>query len=510
MKSKARNVTAINAITNLILQLVTIASGFIIPRLILQNFGSETNGLISSLNQFLNYITLLEGGVSSVIMANLYKPILDNDLQKLSSVVKTAQSFFKKIAIVFLGYSLLLAICYPLIFNTNFSYEYIFSLILILSINLFIQYNFSLSWKLLLNADKKVYQVSLVQIILIVLNTVLFAGLIKVYPNIHFLKFISAIVFILQPIVYNHLIKKYYNLDKHAPIDNSLIKDRWAGFGINIAYFIHYNTDIVILTIFTNLKVVSIYTVYCLVTTGLRQLIMSVSGGISPSLGHAYNSGDKTRLNSFFDRYEFIILFITFLLFTVGGLLITPFVSLYTKGIADINYYQPVFGVLIIISEALYCIRDPYVSLAYSANQFKKLTKHAYIEAGLNIIVSLILVNKLGIIGVAIGTLIGMVYRTVFQIVFLQNNILYRSISKFIKNFVVFICATAIGILICLGIFNVDTLTLTNWLISAIIYTGVFILLYIIIAYIFFKKEFNYYKNLIFKRNKKKINRSSI
>lgn len=74
MKNKA---TLLNMISGLILQLFTLVSGFILPKIILIYFGSEVNGLVSSLNQFLSYITLVEGGITGVIVANLYKPIVD-------------------------------------------------------------------------------------------------------------------------------------------------------------------------------------------------------------------------------------------------------------------------------------------------------------------------------------------------------------------------------------------------------------------------------------------------
>ena len=60
-----------NTISSLIFQLTTIICGFILPRLILTAFGSEVNGLVSSLNQFLSYITLVEGGITGVIVAGL-------------------------------------------------------------------------------------------------------------------------------------------------------------------------------------------------------------------------------------------------------------------------------------------------------------------------------------------------------------------------------------------------------------------------------------------------------
>ena len=105
-----RRITLLNIISSLILQLITIISYFIIPKLILSYFGSNTNGLVSSLNQFLNYITLVEGGISGVILANLYKPIVEKNEKKISSIFYTADSFYKKIGLIFILYSLSLAV----------------------------------------------------------------------------------------------------------------------------------------------------------------------------------------------------------------------------------------------------------------------------------------------------------------------------------------------------------------------------------------------------------------
>lgn len=50
----------LNIITSLLLQVVVLICGFIVPKLIITNFGSDVNGLISSITQFLAYISLLE------------------------------------------------------------------------------------------------------------------------------------------------------------------------------------------------------------------------------------------------------------------------------------------------------------------------------------------------------------------------------------------------------------------------------------------------------------------
>ena len=166
MRNKA---TLINMISGLILQMFTILSGFILPKIILTSFGSEVNGLVSSLNQFLSYISLVEGGITGVVMANLYKPIVEKDEQKISAVMVTANRFFiKKIGILFVAYSVGLSIVYPLLFKTEFNFAYVCSLTLILSITVLVQYMFSITLKTLLDADKRVYVVNFTQTLIVI------------------------------------------------------------------------------------------------------------------------------------------------------------------------------------------------------------------------------------------------------------------------------------------------------------------------------------------------------
>ena len=68
-----------NIVTTLILQFVVLISGFIVPKLIIGKFGSNVNGLLSSITQFLAYISLLESGIGPVVKASLYKPIAEKD-----------------------------------------------------------------------------------------------------------------------------------------------------------------------------------------------------------------------------------------------------------------------------------------------------------------------------------------------------------------------------------------------------------------------------------------------
>lgn len=496
-----KRITLINAITSLLLQIVSIASGFIVPKLILSSFGSETNGLVSSLNQFLNYVALLEGGVNGVIMASLYGPLHKKDYEKVGSIVKTSTNFFRKISAIFIIYALGLAFIYPLIFNNSgFSYGFVCTLTLILSIKLFSQYCFALSYKNLINADKKVYYISITQIILIILDTTSAVVVTKFFPNIHLLKIISAIIFLVQPVLYSAFVKKHYKLDKNSKVDNKLLTSRWDGFAINLAFFIHNNTDITIITIIRGLSEASVYSVYALVVNGLKQVVNSVWTGLSPSLGKLYASGDKEELNKKFDILEYATFLMVFFVFTVGALLITPFVQLYTQNINDADYFQPLFGVLILIAEAIYLIRNPYVNLAYSASKFKDITPHAIIEAVLNIVFSLIFVPFMGLPGLAIGTIIGMSYRTIYQVVYLRKKILFRPFSKFARRIMIFIIPTVIAYLGCMQFLGANDISIMGFIKYGAIYSILFGALYAVISVVFFKKELKGLKGYIFKK----------
>ena len=493
-------VTFINIILNVALQFTTIISGLIIPKLILSYFGSSVNGLVSSLTQFLSYITLIEGGITGVVRANLYKPLVCKDYEKISAILSTAKRFYRKIGIIFSIYPLVLASVYPLIFDTEFTWVYIFTLTIILSLNLLIQYMFSLTLKTFLIADKKIYIVSSVQIIFTLFNLALSYISVKVFPSIHILKAISGILFLLQPLVFSYFINRNHIIQWNVKPDNGLLRERWNGFAINLAAFIHQSTDVSVLTIFTNLHTVSVYSVYCLVTGGLNRLVQSITSAITPSLGHAYARGDEIEINQKLDLYEYIVFNIVGILFTLTAILITPFVMLYTSGVNDANYYEPTFGILITISEALYLIKFPHLTLSYAANKFKELTIPAFWEALINIIVSIVLVNYFGLIGVAIGTICGMTFRLCYQVFFTTKIVPSRRPSIFFIKFIIFAFTSLLGVLICKIFFPLHNVSIAEWIKHGFLYAIILILLYSVDSFLFFKKDVLYLVKYLAKR----------
>ena len=102
-----------NTFSSLLYQIVAIICGFILTRIILMTFGSDVNGLVNSISQFLGIISFLELGVGAVVQSSLYKPIAEHDNEQISRIMKFANRFFHFIALFLFCYVIILIIVYP-------------------------------------------------------------------------------------------------------------------------------------------------------------------------------------------------------------------------------------------------------------------------------------------------------------------------------------------------------------------------------------------------------------
>lgn len=205
---------ALNTITSLILQLVTVVCGFILPRLILESFGSDVNGLVNSITQFLGVITLLDLGVGAVVQSALYKPLTEKDTDMISKIYVSANKFFRRLAEILLVYVVLLMIFYPLIVNKSFGHMYTALLIAAICISSFAQYYFGIVNSLLLNADQRGYIQYTAQIITLILNTIACYIVIKLGASIQIVKLTTSLIFLIRPFFLVLYVKKHYSINR--------------------------------------------------------------------------------------------------------------------------------------------------------------------------------------------------------------------------------------------------------------------------------------------------------
>ncbi len=502
-----------NTATSLLLQFVTVICGFIVPRIIIGTYGSEINGLTASITQFLGYIALFESGVAGVVRAAMYKPLADNDVTKLSGIVKATENFFRKIALIFVAYMVVLAGVFPVLVNKNFDWLFTAALVIIIGISTFAQYYFGMTYTVLIHADQKRYVASFLQIFTIILNAILVVIFASFGASVHWLKLGTAAVYVLRPIVLNIYVKRKYQLDKTAKPDTDAIKQRWDGLGHHIAYFVNLNADVVILTLVSKISSafsiaeVSVYTVYHAVVYGIVSITSSFSTGMEAGFGNMIAKGEKENLNKKFGLYEFIYYSIVTVTFTCAGILILPFIKVYTSGISDVNYIRPAFAYIIVCAYAAYALRSPYNTLTLAAGHYKQTRNGAFAEAAINVVVSVVCVFIWGIVGVAIGTLAAMVFRTVQYAWYLSKNILQRRFTVFIKRICLALLISVSSVFAMSFLPKVTVDSYFTWVLYAIETVVVVIIFTSIFSILFSKTDLidtvKYIKTTFLKRKKK-------
>lgn len=424
-----------NSMSGLLLQLVSIVCGFILPRFFLQYFGSEINGLVASITQFLGFIALMELGIGAVVQTAFYKPLAKKNKNKISEIYVSASSFFKKILVLFAVYLVVLCIAFPLL-KSDFEIIFTDSLLLIIAISLIAQYFFGMVNQLLLNADQKSYIYQLITVFSIILNTIICVLLMKSGLSIQIVKLGSSLALLIRPLALYLYVRKNYDIDRNIIIKEEPIKQKWNGIAQHIAFFVLVNTDIIILTLLGNFKLVSIYSIYYLVVSGVQKLLLAATNGIRALFGNMLANGENKKIIQRFYQYEWLMHNLVTLLFTCTAILITPFIITYTSGINDANYNQPLFGVLLTLAYALYCLRLPYNTIVLAAGHYKQTQTSSWIEMIINILISVVLVENYGIIGVACGTIAAMLYRTIYLVYYIRNIINYKAFSYFKHIFI--------------------------------------------------------------------------
>lgn len=423
-----------NTVSSLIFQLTTIICGFILPRLILNAFGSEVNGLVNSIAQFLGVISFLELGVGAVVQSALYKPLAEKNQEDVSKIIASANKFFSRLGQILLIYVIALVIVYPQFAGKNFGFVYTATLIVAISISSFAQYFFGIVNRLLLTADQRGYIQYNAQTLAVVCNTAACFVLIRVGCSIQIVKLTTSLIYLLQPFLIYLYVRHHYSIDKKIKYIKEPIPQKWNGIAQHVAAVILDGTDTIVLTLFATLSDVSIYSVYFLVVKGVKQLFMSMTNGITSLIGELWAKQEIKELNKTFSWTEWVIHTGTTFIFGLTAILIVPFVRVYTLGIHDANYIQPLFAALIVAANAGHCLRLPYNIIILAAGHYKQTQNNYIIAAILNIVVSVVTVKAWGLIGVAIGTLVAMGYQTVWMAVYDSKNLIKWPLRNFAKQ----------------------------------------------------------------------------
>lgn len=496
----------LNIYTDIGGKIINLVLGILIPKLLIDSFGSNINGLISSINNLLVYVNLLEAGIGGASIQALYGVLAENNVKERNSILAATDLFYKRTGVYFLAIVSIIAFLYPFCISSNLDYFFIVSIILISAIPSAIRYLFQGKYTVLLTADNRGYILNLIISVTNILGNILKIVLIMAGFDVIAIQLGAAILYILQFLFIELYVKyRYKDLSLNGKKNIEAISKKNYVLVHNISSTIFSNIDILVLTIFCNLKIVSVYTVYNMVFNQINQVTKSFSNGFNASFGQLFQK-DREAFRHQFTFFSILFRSVALILILVTGILILPFMRIYTKSITDVNYVNIFLPVLFFSSNYLDVIRWPEVLAINVSGYFKNTMIQSVLETMINIVLSIFLVNKYGIFGVLIATSIALMYRTTDMIIFVYKKILDESPVKTLgfiyMNFffsilaIYFLC----NLIYCTNYFNLLLMSIFMvLLISIIVYVELFFV-YPKCAKIIFETINNYLKYFIKKK----------
>lgn len=481
-----------NSVTTALYQVIVMIAGFITPRVMLSCYGSEINGLVSSIQQFINYFTLVEAGISGAAVFALYIPLAEKNHKQINAVVSAARKFYFQAGYIFVALVGVLAIAYPLFIATDELPPVLVGL-LVLSLGGkgFLDF-FTLSkYRVLLTADQRTYVISIASSIYTILNTIIIVVLSYFKVNVVLVYALAILAMYARSLILQIYVKKHYKfIDYHEKPDKSALNKRWYALYLQILGTVQIGAPTVLATIFTSLKTVSVYSIYNMVLNGINSVLSIFTTGVSAAFGEMLAKKEQKTLQKTYSEFSFMYYSLITIVYSVTSVLIVPFVLIYTSGIHDTNYNVPLVGFLFTLNGFLYNMKTPQGMLVISAGLYKETRIQTSIQALIIIVLGSILGYYFGLVGILIATCLSNLYRTIDLMIFIPRNVTQLPIRLTLFRYIRMIICSALIILP----FNFVKVTADNlifwvlWAAAAFVYACAVVL---IMALIFERPQLN-------------------
>lgn len=434
-------------------QLITVAFGLILPRLWVVSYGSEVNGLLSSLSQFLVYLGLFEAGIGTATLQALYKPVAEDNWDDINGVLAASKVYYRQTGRSYFVGLLIMSAVYPLIAKSSLPYFTVAGAVLFSGLGNVVLFYFQGKYVYFLHAEGKNYITVNLGTVITIVNSL--AKVIMIYLDVNIVAILAVnfLVQCLQAVYIMCYMRRYKKLDLNVDPNYESVSQKNSILIHQVSGLVFQNTDVLILTMVCDLRVVSVYSMYKLIVTQLQNVLNIPINSIRFALGQTFQI-NREEYKKQIDIVESFNSAIHYALYAVALYLMLPFMRLYTAGVTDINYVDPWLAILFVAINLLDKSRTPMLLTIEYAGHFRKTIRQTVTESALNLVVSLIGVYFLGIYGVLIGTVTALAYRTNEIILYSNHKILHRSAKKtygiYLINIVLFVLTQLLfGIVIC-------------------------------------------------------------
>lgn len=431
-------------------QAVSILTNFVIRTVMIKYLGNQAVSLNGLFTEVLAVLSLTELGIGSAIIYNLYKPLAENDREKVCELMTLFKTAYRVIAGATLVIGVLICPWLHLFVNSlEYSMEYTRMVYLLFVADLSVSYLFS--YKLaLLNADQKSYLQSLLNLLIKLFGAgIKIAVLILTKEFITFLLVSIAITFI-GNVIGSCMVDRVYPWlkGKHDMLPKEERKDVFSNiknlFIKALSGKITNSTDNLLISTLVSTLQVGIYSNYALIIGIFRQVANQIAyGGLTASLGNLLVTEDEEKCVKVFHR----LLYLFYIIAAVACVGTFCCIDLFVGGLwLKDEMYILEFGVVTICCLNLFMeiLHRPLWAIMEVSGLFQQDKYVSIIGSVVNLVVSIVLGLRMGIAGIFIGTFLTYAIQAVLKAKLLFEKRFRRSA----RNYYVITTVMLLGVLV--------------------------------------------------------------
>lgn len=425
MGSRVQN-TSKNFIASALAQIISILLSLVSRTVFIITLGEGYLGINGLFSNILSVLSLAELGIGTAMIYSMYKPLAENDNQKVSALVNYYRKLYTNIAIIIgiLGLSLTPFLEFFINLDTpidNLKLYYLLFLGQTVSSYLIV-YRTSV-----LTADQKGF-LTAKNAIIGNLSTMLLQTIILLITKNYALYLIIQVV---CGLIVNYLnsriaVKRYPFILNKSELNKDDKKQIWVNIKSMFAYklgdAILNNTDNLLISKMVSTTLLGVYSNYVLLITRVANMINLVFTSMQASLGNLNAKATEETLYRMFKNISFIEYWIYSVSSIAFCLLFNDFIEIW---IGENYVLSPIIVYTCVINFYLKGVLYPIWCYRNTTGLFKDTKYMMTIASALNLLLSIILGIKFGLFGILIATAIAR----------LLTNIWYEPYLLFKKYF---------------------------------------------------------------------------
>lgn len=402
-----------NAWISLVFHLIYIVIQFYSRNIFLDNLGDEFIGIVGTLKSILQFLNLSELGIGAAVGFSLYKPIYDNNQEKINEIIGYLGFLYKRIGLFVLIAAALLILFFPQIFKiTDINIGIIIFLFISLLTSNLLSYFFAYH-AFLMEADQKGYMNVKINQSIFVLRLVLQCIVLIYFESI----LLWILLELTTPFVYIFLLRKKikktypwlifkFKITKEIRLKNKelLVKIKQLSFH-KIGGFVSNGTDNIIIFSFINPATVAFVGNYQLIMNNINALVSQFFNGTNASVGNLVAENDIKSMTKVF--WEMMALRF-FFAGCASLMLYIGFDDLITIWLGERYLMSHKVLLALIFVFFILQVRQPVDSFKQAYGLYGDIWA-PLVQSGINLLTSIIFVIEYGVIGVFIGTIISQI-----------------------------------------------------------------------------------------------------